>query len=109
MRDLKTLEPIDKLLGIAVIAFMVFVGAWLFGKRDFFTPGFGVCSEVWNPTQVIDAYTKQYTNTKFLVDCAPAADARREDIFFGSFIIFSALTSVFLYVSSSSKSDEESS
>lgn len=102
--NFKNLSTADKLLVILVIGFTVFVGGWLFGRQDFFTYGSGTCSEVWNPQPVVDAYGKYYSNG-LIVDCTGAANARKDTILFGGFIVFSALTAGFLLLTSVGKSE----
>jgi len=105
--ELKDLSLVDKLLVILVIGFMVFVGGWLFGRQDFFTKGFGMCSDVWNPRPVVNAYMMQYYPNALPVDCAPAADARKETILFAGFVAYSILAVGFLYLCSRSGSSDK--
>ncbi len=102
--ELKDFSLVDKLLVILVIGFIVFVGGWLFGRQDFFTKGFGMCSDVWNPRPVVNAYMKQYYPNALPVDCAPAADARKETILFAGIAAYSILAVGFLYLCSRSGS-----
>jgi hypothetical protein len=98
---MKGLKPVDKFLGVLLIGFVIFIAGWLYGNQDFFTRGFGTCSNAWNPQPVISDYTKQYSPNLKFGDCSEAAEARREQIFFVGFISFVLLSVGFLAISNS--------
>jgi hypothetical protein len=97
MIELKSLSIIDKLLVVAVLGLMVFVGCWLFGLRDF-KGSWGTCTDVWSPVFIADNYYQRFSPELIVDRCPQIAAARRDDIFFVGFVIFAVLSAAFLGV-----------
>jgi len=98
MFELRNLSILDKLLVVAVLGFVVFVGGWLFGLRDF-SVSWGSCTDAWSPSFMADSYYLERFPELVVNSCPQRAAARRDDIFFVGFIIFAVLSSAFLGIS----------
>lgn len=98
MFELRNLSILDKLLVVAALGFVVFVGGWLFGLRDF-SGSWGTCTDVWSPSFIANSYDQKYFPELVVNSCPQRAAARRDDVFFVGFIIFAVLSSAFLGIS----------
>ena len=92
---MKNLRPVDKLIGVLFIAFLIFVAVWLYGNQDFYRPGMGMCSDVWNPRSLLSSDSEHATA------CSQGAAARRDQMFFVGFVLFVLFSIGFLAISNS--------
>ena len=99
---MKNLRPVDKLIGVLFIAFLIFVAGWLYGNQDFYSIGRGMCSDVWNPRSLINRSDSEYATA-----CSQGAAARRDQMFFVGFVLFVLFSIGFLAISNSQTDEAE--
>jgi len=83
----------NRFKSVMLIGFVIVLAGWLYGKQDFFYRGYGMCTEAWNPRPVI------LKEMEYVIGCAKAAEARRDQIYFAGFVLFVLFTVGFLAIS----------